>query len=107
MLFTLVYHWRSSATDEDTRKLRTRFVAWNPPPGLDLLAHYHYARGGGIVILESSSGAAIFEGLAPFVPILDIDLEPVVNVIEAVAISMGVEEWTDSVDDGSPKEQEG
>jgi hypothetical protein len=32
------------------------------------------------------------------VPIIECDLEPVVNVIEAVAISMSVDEWTDAVE---------
>jgi hypothetical protein len=44
---------------------------------------------------------ALYEALAPFRPMVDFDVEPVVNVIEALAISLDVEEWVASVKVGS------
>ena len=103
MLFSVTYKRRSSYNDDSTRELIRRFMAWTPPAGVELRNHYHYAEGGGgIVILETDSAGAMFEGLTAFDSIIEYDIEPVLNVIEAVAIKMDVTEWVISLgaDDG-------
>jgi hypothetical protein len=98
MLFSVIYHRRSNLTDESTKDLIRRFMAWSPPKGVELRNHYHYAEGGGgIVILETESAAALFEGLTAFDSIIEYDIEPVLNVIEAVAIKLDVTEWVISL----------
>ena len=97
MLFAIVYSWSQGIKTEETRRLRRTFVAWNPPAEAELVAHYHYVRGGsGIVIMQATEASTIFEALAAFVPGIDFRIEPVVNVIEAMAIKMDIEEWADS-----------
>jgi hypothetical protein len=64
---------------------------------VELQAHYHYISGGGLVIAETESAALLYESLEPFKPVTSFDVEPVVNILEAIAISMDVEEWADSV----------
>ena len=97
MLFAISYDWRATTTGEDTKRLRRLFVAWNPPTETEIVVHYHYARGGGILFVETSSAAHLYRALAPFMPILEFDIEPALNVIGAIAISMDVEEWVEGV----------
>jgi len=98
MQFAITYHRRPNITDEETRRLLRIFMAWKPPPGVDVLAHYHFARGGGgIVILEAAAANALFEALTTFDTIIDYEAEPVLNVIEAVAIKMDIDAWVSSL----------
>jgi hypothetical protein len=73
------------------------FVAWEPPRGLDVQAHYHYVSGGGVIVVNADSPVPLFEALEAFKPMVKFDVEPVVNVIEAIAVSMDVEEWANAV----------
>ena len=89
--------------------MRHVFVAWEAPTGLEIMAHYHYARGGGVVVVDAAGASTLFEALSPFTPTVEFDIEPIVNVIEAVAISMDVDEWVESIsgvagtgEDGDP-----
>ena len=98
MLFAITYHRRPNITDEETRRLLRIFMAWTPPPGVELLAHYHFARGGGgIVILQADAASALFEALTAFDTIIEYETEPVLKVIEAVAIKMDIDEWVSSL----------
>jgi hypothetical protein len=93
MLFAIKYHPRSNRTAEDARLARDLFVAWNPPASVEIRDHYHFVSGGGILIADTESPTALYESVEPFKPMVDFDLEPVVNVIEAIAISMDIDEW--------------
>ena len=97
MLFAIKYAPSESQTEEDRRRVRRLFVAWAPPPGVDLEAHYHLVSGGGFMVVTSESTLALFESLEPFKPAIRFDIEPVVNVIESIATSMDVQDWADSV----------
>ena len=98
MQFAIIYRRRPAITDGETRRLMRIFMAWSPPPGVELLAHYHYARGGGgIVILTTDSAAALFESLTAFDSIIEYQVEPVLNVIDAVAIKMDIDVWVSSL----------
>ena len=97
VLFAVLYRWRENVVDDDIRKTRRLFVAWEPPPGLEISVHYHFAGGGGVVIVETSDPAALFAATSPFIPAIEFDMKPVVNVIEATAIAMDVDEWVKSV----------
>jgi hypothetical protein len=97
MQFAILYRWRSNITDEDTRSVRRLFMAWEPPNGVELVSHYYFARGGGIVVVEATAVPALFETLAPFTPTIEFDIEPVFNVIDAIAISMDMDDWADTV----------
>jgi hypothetical protein len=103
VLFAIQYAWRPNVNEADTRRIRDLFVAWDPPTGLEVTAHYHYARGGGLAVVEAVGAGTLFEALAPFTDGLDFDIEPIINVLEAIAISMDVDEWVDSVDGGDPE----
>lgn len=105
LLFAVLYSWRPSAGEDDIREIRERFIAWNPPTGLEVNAHYHYARGGGLAVVETTNASILFEALAPFTKALDFDIEPIVNVLDAVAISLDVEEWVGSVNHGKPGQE--
>jgi hypothetical protein len=97
MLFAIKYGPSDNQTEEDRRRVRRLFVAWEPPTGVELQAHYHLVSGGGFLVVDTESATAIYESLEPFKPMVRFDVEPVVNVIEAIAASMDVEEWAESV----------
>ena len=93
MLFTIIYHWKPDATRAETRRLRQTFLAWQAPDGLNILAHYFFAGGGGIVIAEVDDARVIWQALSPFTPLLQVQIEPVLSVLDAVALSMDADEW--------------
>ncbi|HEX5369567.1 MAG TPA: DUF3303 family protein [Dehalococcoidia bacterium] len=97
MELAISYRWRDNTTEKDTKAVRKLFMAWEAPRGVGMKAHYYFARGGGIVIVDADNASALFEGLAPFTPTIEFDIEPIFNVIEAIAISMDVEEWAADV----------
>jgi uncharacterized protein DUF3303 len=98
MQFAITYHRRPNITDEETRRLLQIFMAWTPPHGVELLAHYHFARGGGgIVILKADTASALFEAMTAFDTIIEYEAEPVLNVIDAVAIKMDIDAWVSSL----------
>ena len=49
----------------------------------------------------------LYQMVGPFKPLVDFEVEPVLNVIEALAISLDIEEWVESVRDGSGKRTDG
>jgi hypothetical protein len=97
MLFAVLYRWRANVAAREAQRTRRLFAAWEPPAGLEIFAHYSFARGGGVVVVEAHDAAALFEALAPFTSTIDFDVEPIVKVIQALAISMDVEDWVHSV----------
>jgi hypothetical protein len=97
MLFAIKYGPSGYNTDEDKRRVRQLFVAWEAPTGVDIECHYHYVSGGGVIVVDTDSAALLFEALEPFKPSVHFHVEPVINALEAVAISMDVEEWANSV----------
>jgi len=97
MLFAIKYTPRSTRTDAESKRAREIFVAWSPPATVEIKHHFHYVEGGGVIIAETELPTALYESVAPFQSVTDFDVVPVVNVIEAIAISMDVDEWVDSV----------
>jgi len=92
-----MYRWRLGATDDDIRRLRMIFIAWQPPKDMEIIGHYHFATGGGVVIVHVHDSATLQAAMAPFTPIVEFDVEPVVSPIEATAIAMEADEWTRAV----------
>jgi len=98
MLFATVYTPRENTTEEAQKRGLQLFTNWKLPEGFEFKAHYSRADGnGGIAIVEASSAAALFEGVAPWVPFLHFETSPVIDVMEGVPISMRVNAWRDSV----------
>ena len=97
MLLAIKYGPGDNQTQEDRRRARRLFIAWDPPAGVELQAHYHLVSGGGFIVVESESPVALFEALEPFKPMVQFDIEPVVNVIDALATAEDVHEWAESV----------
>jgi hypothetical protein len=50
-----------------------------------------------VAIVEAASPATIWESLARFLPWVDIEVEPALSIVEALAISLDVDEWVDSI----------
>ena len=58
--------------------------------------------GGGVIIVEAESTSALYESIQPFRPMVEFDVEPVINIIEALAISADVDDWLTSIKAQSP-----
>jgi hypothetical protein len=97
MLFAFVYHLKPTVNEDDSRRLRRLFMSWEPPQGVDIKCHYAFARGGGVAIVDATSPSTIWESLSRFRPWVDIEVEPALSIVEALAISMDVDEWVDSI----------
>jgi hypothetical protein len=73
------------------------FTSWSPPEGFDIKTQYNFADGfGGIVIVETSSVAAMYEAHVPWGPFVEWKTVPIVEVTEAMPISQKVLAWRDS-----------
>lgn len=101
MLFAIKYQSRPGRTEAESKRARELLMAWEPPTVVEIRHHFHYVSGGGVVIADTEVLAGLYESMAPFKSLVDFDVEPVVNVIEALAISLDVDEWAASVKDGS------
>jgi hypothetical protein len=97
MHFAVKYKPRPNRTAEDRIRTRRLFLAWTPPSGMEIQAHYHYVSGGGVVVVETDDATALFEALEPFKPTTQFDIEPVLNVMDAADISSLVESWVKDV----------
>jgi len=53
---------------------------------------------GGMFIAEADSAAAAFEAAAAFADLLEFNIVPVLDIMEAVPINARVYDWIDSVD---------
>jgi len=72
----------STAERESVLKL---FQGWQPPPALEIKAHYVSATGGDFVIVETDSVAALLEATAVWAPYVTYEVTPIVAVADGVA----------------------
>jgi hypothetical protein len=107
MLFAIRYHARGGRTESEAKRVRELIMAWSPPDEVDVQNHYHYVSGGGVVVVEAESARSLYEMVEPFKPLVEFEVEPVLNVIEALAISLDIEDWVASVGEGSAEHREG
>jgi hypothetical protein len=95
MLVGGTYRFRSGV---DQRVGLKRFQAWTPPAGFAFQGHWSTADGmGGMFVAETDSAAAALEAAATFSDLLEFNIVPVVDIMEAVPISARVLDWIDSV----------
>ena len=95
MLVGGTYRFRDGA---DQRVGLKRFQAWKPPAGFTFQGHWTTADGmGGMFIAETDSAAAAFEAAAAFADLLDFNIVPVLDIMEAVPINARVFDWIDTV----------
>jgi Protein of unknown function (DUF3303) len=95
MLVGGTYRFRAGV---DQRVGLKRFQAWKPPAGFTFQGHWATADGmGGMFIAEAESAAAAFEAAAAFADLLDFNIVPVLDIMEAVPINTQVYDWIDSL----------
>jgi hypothetical protein len=98
MLFADIYTFKEDLSEENQKRVVQVFTSWAPPAGVEFKAHYEFADGsGGIVIMEVSTAAALYEGNVAFSPFMHFRVEPLVDIKEGVPIEMKVFAWRDSV----------
>ena len=95
MLFAGTYSFRPNNDQKGGLK---RFQAWAPPDGFVFQGHWQRADGaGGMFLAEVESAAAAFEATAAWVDLIEFDIVPVLDVMEAVTVSAKVLGWIESV----------
>ena len=98
MLFVSIYKATGTTTEASQKRNVQLFANWKPPAGFDIKSHYGFADGGGgIVIAEAATAAALVEAIAPWGPFFDFESHPILDVAESVAIGQRVYAWRDSV----------
>ncbi len=95
MLLGGTYRFRSGV---DQRNGLKRFQAWQPPAGFSFLGHWVTADGaGGMFIAEAESAAVALEASAAFADMVDLQVVPILDIMEALPINARVFDWIDSV----------
>ena len=102
MLFAVKYRPQASRTEADSKHIRELLMKWEAPESVEVKHHFHYVSGGGVLIVETQEPAALYETVEPFKPLVEFDVEPVINYLAAVAISSEIDEWVISVSADSP-----
>jgi Domain of unknown function (DUF3303) len=97
MLYAVIYRKKKSATEEELRQIRQRFIGWTPPPGLQIKSHYAFVDFGGVIIVNAGDNAALRVGLQPFLGPVEFEVEPLLSIAEALAISLDVDEGANPV----------
>jgi len=98
MLFVSIYKATGTTTEASQKRNLQLFANWKPPAGFDIKSHYAFADGGGgILIAEAATVAAIVEAAGPWGPFFDFEIHPILDVAESVAIAQRVYAWRDSV----------
>jgi hypothetical protein len=92
MLFAIRYHLQSDRSRQEWREARSTFLEWSPPDGVEIRHHFHFLSNDGVVIVDADSAELLYKGVLPFRPTDIIDIEPVVNLYEALALSLEHEE---------------
>lgn len=95
MLVGGTYRFRAGV---DQRIGLKRFQAWQPPAGFTFQGHWATADGGGgMFIAEAESAAVALEATAAFADMVEFNVVPVLDIMEAVPINARVFDWIDSV----------
>jgi len=98
MLFAIIYRNRSDWSEEKQNRVLKVFGNWKPPAGLEFKSHYDFANdGGGVLIAEASSAAALLEATLPFTPYFEFETIPIVEISESVAIGQRALAWRNSI----------
>ena len=96
MLFAIKYRPRPGRSEAESHRVRNLLMKWEAPEDVAVKHHFHYISGGGVLIVETDDSAALYQGIGPFKSLVSFDVEPVINFVEAMAISADVEEWAAS-----------
>ena len=96
MLFAVIYRFRDRDEAADRRAVQL-FSQWTPPAELEFKAHYSFAVGGGVAICDAPNAAVLHEALAPWLAFQQFELQPVVDIAEAVPIWQRMNDWRDSI----------
>jgi hypothetical protein len=98
MLFASIYTFKPSASEASIKRLNRLFASWQPPKGYEIKAHYSFADGtGGMTLAETSSEAAMYETILPWLPFLDFRVVPLVEIEKGFALATAAIAWRDSV----------
>ena len=92
MIFAIRYHLQPDRSRQEWREARSTFLEWSPPHGVEIRNHFHFLNNEGVVIVDADSAELLYQGVLPFRPTVGIDIQPVVNLYEALAISFDLEE---------------
>jgi Domain of unknown function (DUF3303) len=97
MLLLISYRERARASEDDEKRILKLFANWKPPAGAEVKAHYARGDGGGFLIMEANSGAAMMEANAPWLMFFTFEVVPIVDITEAVPILNRAGAWRESV----------
>ena len=85
MKFVIAWTNTRAKTPEDQKALLQAYEAWTPPDGISEFVQRADGQGGGLII-EADDVATLSKSIAPFVPWLDYEIIPVLDIGSAVEI---------------------
>ncbi len=91
MLFVIHYQLT------DSRTALNRFLQWTPP--FEVQVHYAAADSmSGWMVVDAASVAELLQASAAFNDVMDIEITPVMNAIDAVPVVQEAQAWADDID---------
>jgi hypothetical protein len=98
MLFMIHYRPKDGWTEAIAKRATRLFDNWKPPAGFNIKAHYARSDSeGGLVIVEAESPAAIMEATSTFALFYEHNVNPIVEISQAVPIVHRTTQWRDSI----------
>jgi hypothetical protein len=98
MLFMIHYRPKLGWTEAIAKRATHLFDNWKTPAGFEIKAHYARSDSeGGLVIVEAESPAAIMEATSTFSLFYEHNVNPIVEISEAVPIVQATTRWRDSI----------
>jgi hypothetical protein len=98
MLFMIHYRPKDGWTEAIAKRATRLFDNWKPPAGFNIKAHYARSDSeGGLVIVEAKSPAAIMEATSTFALFYEHNVNPIVEISQAVPIVHRTTQWRDSI----------
>jgi len=98
MLFVTTYTPRSTvASEANEKRVLQLFTQWKPPAGQEIKGWWVTPSGMGVQIAEAKSAETIMEGIAPWGAYFEFNVQPVVEVGQAVAHLSKAIAWRDSI----------
>lgn len=98
MLFMIHYRPKAGWTEEIARRATRLFDSWTTPAGFNIKAHYARSDSeGALVIVDAESPAAIIEATSTFALFYEHNVNPIVEISQAVPIVHRTAQWRDSI----------
>jgi len=97
MLFVLTYTTRGTSTEANEKRVLQLFKNWKPAAGHEIKGWWVTTAGLGVQVAEAASAAALLESISPWAVYFEFNVQPAVEVAQAVELLTKGAAWRDGV----------